>query len=363
MAETPLAKIIRQRIEQLGPMDMGEYMALCLGHPRYGYYMTRDPFGASGDFTTAPEISQMFGEMIGLWIADVWMKMGSPSEFILLECGPGRGTLMGDIMRSTRTLPGLHEAARLYLMEMSPVLQKAQKARLGTYDPIWIDGLEALPSAVPLIVVGNEFLDALPVRQVIRNGASWRERVVTIDQDGMFCFGEKEADLFLIEAARKTGGREDVEGVVEVSFILNQFLKNLFLLLKKQSGIALFMDYGHECSGVGETLQAVQSHRFTSVLDFPGDSDLTAHVDFENVGRIAREGGLVCHGPVTQSRFLRELGIEVRAERLMKGANDVQKRDIESSLKRVIDTEQMGSLFKVIALSYDPKMTLEPAGF
>ena len=342
-------------------MDLGEYMSLCLGHPQFGYYMTRDPFGAQGDFTTAPEVSQMFGEMVGMWLADLWMKLGSPKEFILLECGPGRGTLMEDIMRTTKGLPGFHEAARLHLMEMSPVLRGAQKRKLGIYDPVWIDDLSQLPASLPVLLVANEFLDALPVRQLLHADGQWAEVVVGLDQNDTLCLGRKGADILLLEAVPEAILKGEDDGFFEVSPVLNQFIKSVDILLKKQNGVALFVDYGHERTAMGSTLQAVKSHRFTSIFDSPGETDLTAHVDFENVGSLARADGLAVHGPVTQRKFLRGLGIEVRAERLKGGANESQKGDIDMALNRLIDTKQMGSLFKVLALCHDAK--LQPAGF
>lgn len=364
MDSSPLAELIKSRIRQLGPMDLGEYMALCLGHPQYGYYMTRDPFGVSGDFMTAPEVSQMFGEMVGLWLADLWIKSGQPKEFIMLELGPGRGTLMDDILRATKKLPGFHDSMKLHLMEMSPVLRAAQKQKLGAYDPVWIDDFSQLPATIPAFIVANEFFDALPVRQLTFRGGEWRERVVAIGDNDTLVLGEKEADPTLLghlpEAVILAKGAPE-EGIYEISPVLNHVLKSVDILLKKQGGVAWFCDYGHGHSAAGETLQAVKSHQYTSIFDTPGTCDLTAHVDFENISRKARADGLTVHGPVSQSSFLKELGIEVRAERLKAGANEAQKADLDAGLKRLIDTDQMGSLFKVLALCSDANM--EIAGF
>ena len=213
-------------------MDLGEYMALCLAHPEHGYYMTRDPFGKGGDFTTAPEISQLFGEMIGVWLADVWAQMGSPSEFTLLECGPGRGTLMADILRATKKVSGFHEAAKVHLMEISPVLIESQRANLAGYDTRWISDLTQLDSTSPVLVVANEFLDALPVRQLERRGADIFERVVSLLPDGSLGMSLKPIDGSIAPYIRSVGG----DGIIEISPVLNQFVRSIANLLKKQKG-------------------------------------------------------------------------------------------------------------------------------
>ncbi len=346
-------------------------MALCLGHPEHGYYMTRDPFGVDGDFTTAPEVSQLFGEMIGVWLADLWIKFGKPSEFILLEVGPGRGTLMADIMRATRRVAGFHKAAKIHLMEMSPALRNAQSKALANYETKWIDDLGALNSAIPVFIVGNEFLDALPIHQLERRDGKWFERVVGLGDDNSLQIGLKDADFSLLDAVPKAILNSHENGIFETSRPLNQFVKSVNNLLIKQSGAALFLDYGHMRSDFGDTLQAVKSHNFTNTFDTPGTCDLTAHVDFENVGRLAKGDGLFVHGPVTQGEFLKNLGIEFRAQKLIEalqpnasgvcGINEPQIDSIKSGLNRLIDTKQMGSLFKVIALCHDPEII--PAGF
>lgn len=342
-------------------MDIGTYMALCLGHPEHGYYMTRDPFGAGGDFTTAPEISQMFGEMIGVWCVDMWIKLGAPPEFVLLECGPGRGTLMADIMRATKHVPGFHNAAKIHLLEMSEALRNAQTRALERYTVSHIGALSKVKAGLPVILVGNEFLDALPVRQIEHKNGKWWERKIGISDTGGLEIGFSEAENLVLENVPGAilGAKE--EGVFETSPYLNQFLKSVDNLLINQKGVALFVDYGHMRSALGDTLQAVRSHRFENVLENPGENDITAHVDFENIVRIAKEDGVAVHGPVTQREFLQRLGIEVRAEALMNGAKTSQNNSIRTGLNRLIDTEQMGSLFKVICLCSDS--TLMPEGF
>ncbi len=358
MEDGRLKSIIKDKIRANGPMTMADYMALCLGHPQYGYYMTRDPLGAAGDFTTAPEISQMFGEMIGMWLADLWMKMGSPSEFVLLECGPGRGTLMADILRTTAGLSGFHAAKKLYLMEMSPVLKSIQKRNLDKYDATWIDDLSALPSSIPVFIIANEFLDALPVHQLSKRNGLWHERFVDV-QDDAFHIVEKPVDEMLIKHIPPKIFHEQKDGVFEISSILNQYVNSVNNLLIKQGGLALFVDYGHTETAMGDTLQAMKSHRFVDIFDTAGSCDLTAHVDFENIAMLSWANDIIVHGPTTQGAFLKQLGIEVRAERLMSGANDHQRNNIMSALERLIDTKHMGSLFKVMALCSDPNLKIE----
>lgn len=359
-----LSEIIKRRISQLGPMDVGEYMALCLSHPDHGYYMTRDPFGSQGDFTTAPEISQLFGEMIGVWMADAWIKLGSPGPFALVECGPGRGTLMADIMRATAKVPGFREAARIHLMEISPVLKAKQAEMLSAYSPVWIDDLEGVPADMPVLLVGNEFFDALPVRQLERRNGQWLERVIGLGEGDVLAWGVKDADPHILAALPERILKDGADGIYETPVPINHFVKSLSNILLKQRGAALFLDYGYSKSKAGDSLQAIRSHRFVDVFDTPGASDLTVHVDFENVRRVAERNGAVYVGPVTQAEFLRAMGIEIRAERLAANADVTQGDSLRAGLLRLIDTsvpESMGALFKVCALCHDE--SFKPAGF
>lgn len=354
-----LHDIIVSRIRQQGPMDLGEYMMLCLGHPEHGYYMNRDPFGTKGDFITAPEVSQMFGEMIGAWIGDTWEKLGSPKQFALVECGPGRGTLMEDALRATKNLPGFHEALRLYLLEMSPTLKAAQKERLRTYNPVWLNTLDGLPD-MPVILIGNEFLDALPIRQVAFR-EEWVETVIGVDEGETLREGVKAADPTLLAHIPPKILDEQSEKIFEISPVLNQYIKTVCNLLKSHTGAALFIDYGHAIAAHGNSLQAVRSHRFENPFENPGEADITAHVDFENLARLGASSGLRATPCVTQGEFLRTLGIEIRAEMLKRHANKDQALQIESGLKRLVAEDQMGTLFKVMALCHDPRIQL--AGF
>lgn len=363
---TALENIIKDEIRQKGPMNLARYMALCLGHAEHGYYMTRDPFGAQGDFTTAPEISQMFGEMIGAWVADTWMKMGMPSKFILLECGPGRGTLMMDVMRATKNVENFHNAVQLHLMETSPVLKEIQKKNLTQYGPSWHDGLSTLPQDCPVILIGNEFLDALPVRQLTFDGTDWYEKFVDLDINDTLRLCEKEADnevksalpAFLIPP--KAGEQ------VEVSLHQKSFLNDAMNIVLKQGGIILFVDYGFIHNVAGDTLQAVKNHQYCDIFETPGEADITAHVNFAEISSVAMSKNMTVHGPVSQGEWLKRLGITIRADQLIQNATEKQRRDIGSALDRLVGVEknmkdgrgQMGALFKVIAFSSNSNIQL-----
>ena len=340
-------------------------MRLCLSHPEHGYYMKKDPFGAAGDFTTTPEISQIFGEMIGAWIADTWIKMDAPERFILLECGPGRGTLMQDALRVTKSVNGFHDAMRLTLLETSPVLMEQQKQKLDQYDPRWIQSLEELPDDCPVIIIGNEFLDALPIRQLRPLDTKWLEINVGLDKNDTLCLGEVEASKELIDQIPATLFLPQEGDIIEVSTGINSFITDVLKITLNQKGVALFIDYGFDNALFGDTLQAVYKHEYCSILEHSGDADLTAHVNFSEVKRIALEKGAMIHGATSQSDFLIRLGAKVRAEKLQTVASPKQSDDIEAALQRLIGTSrksgEMGDLFKVIAISSDPDLDL--AGF
>lgn len=356
---TPLADIIRRDIQTHGPMGLGRYMALCLSHPVHGYYMTRDPFGVDGDFTTAPEISQLFGELIGAWVVDLWIKTGQNSPFRIIEFGPGRGTLMSDMLRVTRSVPGFHEAVHVHLIEMSPILRERQRQALDGYRVSWHDHLDQVPEDGQIVIIGNEFLDALPARQYIKTKETWMERVVRVDEKGEFSLAQAPADPAMQVLFPRTLVYPHENACIEISPILNQILKCAYNRMQKQKGVALFIDYGPMHTSWGQTIQAVQKHRMVSIFHEPGESDITAHVNFETVGTIALENGLVVHGPTTQGDFLNSLGIRQRQAILNKNATDRQIEEIENSINRLVSYDQMGQLFKVIAVSADPDVKLE----
>lgn len=346
----PLKDEIRALIEAEGPISVGRYMALCLGHPRHGYYVTRDPFGAGGDFITAPEISQMFGELIGLWAVACWQQMGEPSSFRLVELGPGRGTLMADALRAARLVPAFGAAMRLHLVEMSPVLRSRQAETLKDHAPQWHDRIEDVPEG-PAIVVANEFFDALPVDQFVRGAGGWHERRVGLDEAGSLIFGLDPRPFRPIEAFA-AGFPRPADGDL-LERMESGPARALAARLAAQGGTALALDYGHARSGFGDTLQAMKDHRFTDPLAEPGEADLTAHVDFAALADMARVAGARAFGPLTQGDFLRRLGVEARAATLMRSASEAQKAAIGSALTRLTGagTGEMGTLFKVLALA------------
>lgn len=347
--ETPLAARLKQRIAETGPMPVAEYMAACLGDEVHGYYRTRDPLGARGDFITAPEVSQVFGELIGLWCILVWRGMNRPASFNLVELGPGRGTLMADAMRAASIDPDFIKAVRMELVDFSPVLRNAQKQLLGKYFPNWHDSVDDVAEG-PAIFIANEFLDSLPVRQLVRDGGRWRERCVTAENGRLgFCLaeGDAAAGIRLPEAVARGASDGDV---VELRPDADTMAAALGRRATQHPLAALFIDYGHARSAAGDTLQAMVAHGYADPLDFPGEQDLTAHVDFEAFARAAEAAGLACDGPVGQGEFLLKLGLAERCERLMKGASDAQRADIESGARRLADPAQMGALFKVLCV-------------
>ncbi len=360
-----LKQIIDKRIKETkGGIAIEEYMRLCLGHPEYGYYNTRDPFGASGDFTTAPEISQMFGEVIGAWIVDSWMQMGAPDPFYLIEVGPGRGTLMHDILRATNKVENFHHAVGIHLVEMSPILKSKQQDTLASYGNVtWHSDLKTLPSDAPIIVIGNEFLDALPVAQYTYDGDKWVENTVDIDKNGSYRYSKKQADLDKIAIIPRMMFPPQKGDQVEVLHELQDFILCLSKMIINQGGIGIFIDYGYNVPTYGTTLQAVMNHQFCSVLENPGECDLTAHINFAHLGTLILENNLTLYGPVSQKYFLTRLGIAHRAAQLTKNASGQQVQDIEASLNRLIGTKtkdkEMGELFKVIAFSSLGNLKLE----
>jgi len=359
-AKPGLEQEIRRLIGIAGAMPLAEYMRLCLTHPRYGYYVTRDPLGRGGDFITAPEISQMFGELIGLWMATVWRQMGEPENLRLVELGPGRGTLMADALRAARLVPGFLDAVVVHLVEVSPALQRQQEQRLeGIGVPLlWHGTLDEVP-ADPSIVVANEFVDALPIRQAVRQDDGWHERLVDIGPDGDLVMTAATAPLPHFEASLPRTLRQAPPGA-----IYEWRADDLALELgrrMREDGAALIIDYGHTQCGLGDTLQAVAGHFFTEPLRAPGQADLTAHVDFEALAQCAESMGARIHGPLRQRDFLLQLGIEKRAAALKKGS-PLKAADIDSALARLLaqGPRGMGDLFKVLAVAA-PKLGALPA--
>jgi NADH dehydrogenase [ubiquinone] 1 alpha subcomplex assembly factor 7 len=358
---TPLEAELRRIIAADGPMSVATYMRLCLGHPVHGYYMTRDPFGRGGDFITAPEISQMFGELIGLWAAAVWQTMGSPPQVALVELGPGRGTLMADALRAARVLPAFAAAVRVHLVETSPVLQHRQRESLAAQDvPIaWHRDFAALPTG-PSIVIANEFFDALPVHQAVKTPRGWHERMVGIGADGKLTFALHPDPIPEFASVMPEAIASATPGAV-YEWRSGEIAADVARRVAEYGGAALVIDYGHSESAPDETLQAVGRHGFADPLATPGELDLTAHVDFAALARTARAAGARVQGPMSQGNFLRRLGIEARAAALREKATAAQAADIDAALARLTGTgrESMGELFKVMAFA-DPKLVALP---
>ena len=327
-----LADALRERIAADGPISVADYMAAA----NVAYYASRDPLGAAGDFITAPEISQMFGELIGLWLADLWLRAGKPGGVHYAELGPGRGTLAADALRAMR---GIGLQPPVELVETSPALRDEQLSRLAAAR--WHDDIRGLPDRGPLLIVANEFFDALPVRQFVRETAGWRELVVAAEDDRF----RREAGPLVSE------GLPDAEpgAIVERSPASVEIAAKLSRRLAAQGGAALFIDYGHERQGVGDTLQAVSNHGYADPWQAPGTRDLTAHVDFEALHDAAKAEGVRVFGAIGQGRWLRAMGIDLRAAQLAKAAPE-RTEEIVAARERLSAPEQMGRLFKVMAL-------------
>jgi len=356
----PLAAEIRRLITIAGPMPVSEFMGLCLGHPQYGYYTTHDPFGVAGDFTTAPEISQMFGELIGLWTAAVWHQMGAPPQIHLIELGPGRGTMMNDALRAAHVMPDFRSAIILHLVETSPALRRRQEQTLVDANMVvqWHDSLTMIPDG-PSIILANEFFDALPINQAVKQQDGWHERLIDVAPDGRLVFTASTEPLRHFGQTVPPAVREaEPDAIFE--WRSDHAMLEIGRRLAHNGGAALVIDYGHTRSATGDTFQAVRTHQFADPLEAPGEADLTAHVDFEALMASAETIGARVHGPVPQADFLQRLGIDRRAAALKKGGSDEQGAKIDAALQRLTDRSErgMGALFKVIGLSGAPLTSL-----
>ena len=351
----PLEAEIRQRISQNGPMPVAQYMALCLTHPAHGYYVTRDPLGAEGDFTTAPEITQMFGELIGLWAAAVWKQMGSPEHLRLVELGPGRGTMMLDVLRAVKRVPEFRRTIKVHFVEVSPRFEKSQRDAFVNSDvPVeWHKALEKVPEG-PAIILANEFFDALPVQQAVMCVDGWHERVIKIDDKDQLRFGHAIDPMPLLDDMLPPNVQQAQIGEI-FEWRADAIVLELACRVARSPGAALVLDYGHVESATGDTLQAVTGHRFASPLAAPGRVDLTVHVDFQALAQAARGMDARVHGPVEQGVFLRRLGIESRAAMLKKAAPPERAAEIEAAMARLVSEDRtgMGRQFKVIGFAHD----------
>ncbi len=341
----PLAQSLREVIALEGPITVERYMSLCVRH----YYATRDPLGSAGDFTTAPEISQMFGELIGLWMLEVWNAMGRPAACRLVELGPGRGTLMADLLRATKLLPGFKAAASVHLVETSPSLRQRQQAMLAPlgFSVEWHDRLEDVPPG-PTLLVANEFFDALPVRQFVATERGWCERLVGLEGERLI-FGLRP------EPEQALGNPLRLGDVLECPAASVDLMGGLARRLARDTGAALIVDYGYWGPAFGDTLQAVKRHAPVDPLDEPGEADLTTHVDFQRLAHAASQQGVRVHGMVPQGGFLECLGLGARASALKSRATPAQADEIDKALERLTERgpKGMGELFKVLAVTHE----------
>lgn len=356
-----LNEVLKRRIALQGPITVADFMNEALHHPRFGYYATRDPLGADGDFITAPEISQVFGELIGLWLAVVWQGMRGPEDIALIELGPGRGTLMADALRAAKAVPGFRDAVRPHLIERNPVLRNRQANLLAEcrlkFAPTWHNDLETVPDG-PALLIANEFFDALPMRQFQKSETGWHERLVTADNDGLaFVLSPVVPEPPLLNKELLDAATGSICEVCPAALSLAHTIAGR---LCQQGGTALIIDYGYFPSQPGETFQAMRSHGFAPVLENPGDSDLTAHVDFDSLIRAAREAGASAFGPIPQGAFLTRLGLNERCAALMASASPEQSTGVEAARNRLGSSEQMGQLFKAIAIQH-PSLPAPPA--
>ncbi len=347
-----LADLLTARIAATGPITLADYMADCLLHPQHGYYATRDPFGAGGDFTTAPEISQMFGELLGLSLAQAWLDHGSPA-FTLAELGPGRGTLMADVLRATRGVPGFHAAAKVHLVEASATLRRVQRQTLGDHPVIWAEEVTALPDDAPLFLLANEFFDALPIRQFTRQGQGWAETMVGL-RDGRLTLGRSAPAPLAALAHRLADTREG--DVVETCPSALPIMAAIGARIARNGGAAIIVDYG-DWQSLGDTFQALKDHRFADPLAAPGEADLTAHVDFAALAAAATPAR--ASQMMTQGALLERLGIAARSARLAQSLTGARRDAHLAATRRLTDPAEMGSLFKALALYRDTP----PAGF
>lgn len=330
---TPLAKIIAARIRATGPMPLSEYMDICLLHPAHGYYATRDPFGKAGDFITAPEIHQMFGEICGLALAQAWLDQGAPAPFVLAEPGPGRGTLMADMLRAIRVVPGMVAAAEVTLIEASPHLRQVQGDRIGVARHL--DSISDLPQK-PLFLIANEFFDALPIRQMVRVEGGWAERMVGVQGDRLVPGLAPPVDLPM---------RGPVGQVREFCPAAPAVIEVIAARIAAHGGAALIFDYGG-WNGAGDTFQALAGHAPADPFAAPGQADLTAHVNFAALAAAAIRGGAVASHLRAQGDWLLAMGAATRAKRLA-AAGDTGAL---AALNRLTDAGEMGQLFKVLAI-------------
>lgn len=345
-----LSEKIAALIGNAGPISVADYMAICLFDPEDGYYTTREPFGAKGDFVTAPEVSQMFGELVAVWLVQAWRAVGAPASPTIAEIGPGRGTLMKDMVRTiSRIAPDLAAAADFALVEASPRLATIQQETLRGSGPVftWHATLDTLPDR-PLLIVGNEIFDALPFRQFVRHDGKWLERAIGLAADGAFRFGIGTASLAMDALPAEEKNATD-GSIFEIAPAREALMSAIAQRIAAHGGAGIFFDYGHLVPGLGDTFQAVRKHRSEGVLDNPGEADLTSHVDFSALAAVSSSHGLEAR-MATQAEFLLGMGLLERAGRLGQAADEAARAKITADVERLAGPDEMGKLFKVLAI-------------
>lgn len=362
MTSTALGEKIKAIIRTNGPISVTDFFSLCLADPEHGYYQTREPFGREGDFVTAPEISQLFGEMIGIFMVHAWQRHGMPANPRLIEVGPGRGTMMSDILRVVSKLaPTLYQALGVHLVETSVRLQAIQKETLAPHagHVNWHQSFDTVPAGFTLLAA-NELFDAIPVRQFIKTPGGFRERMITLDLKGDLAFGVGPAGLdralLPVDPAVVPDGT-----VFEISPARQAVMMTLCERLKNSGGTAIIIDYGSMVTGFGDTLQAVKDHDYDPALAHPGEADLTSHVDFQHLAEVAKANGLSINGCVRQGDFLYGLGLQQRVNALSEGKDPQLASLIQAAASRLADDGEgkMGELFKVLVVS-SPAVELLP---
>ncbi len=355
MSDSLKQRLVRE-ITLTGPMTIADYVTRCLHDPKSGYYATRPALGERGDFITAPMVSQMFGELIGLWAVETWQRLGAPEKVRLVEVGPGDGTLMSDALRAARLSPDFLQAAELILIEPSQPLRKEQERRLADADlsPRWVSSLHQIETDAPVILIANEVLDCLPARQFVRTEGGWAERRIGVTDDGDLTFGL----VAISEGFTEPPLEIEVGQIFEISEQQAGFARDLAVLVSQSQGAALLIDYGRAKPEAGDTLQALKRHQKVGVLDEPGEADLTQWADYPLVLEAAVRSGADVTGTITQAQFLGRLGIEHRAASLARArpeAEDIILRQFH----RLTHHEQMGELFKVAAI-FSPRSLVVP---
>jgi NADH dehydrogenase [ubiquinone] 1 alpha subcomplex assembly factor 7 len=346
-------KQIKQIIKKEGSITIARFMEAAMYDSEHGYYIHSSPIGKYGDFITAPEISQLFGEMIGIYCADKWINMGQPKKFNLVELGPGKATLMIDLLRATKHISGFHEACQIHLVDTNDYLIEFQKEVLKPYKVTWHKDIYSLPIDDPLIIIANEFFDCLPVNQYILKNNIWHERSVVMNQAQEFEYIETDISKELSETLKDTHPNVKENDIIEICYSARQIVKHIAECLQKASGYLLAIDYGYDIDPLSRksyesTIQAIKNHKFHSIFSDIGKADITAHVDFDSLRKIGVDNSCQASAPITQRDFLQGLGIHIRAEMIKKNASLEQQRIIDSGLERLTHPKQMGELFKVL---------------